>query len=157
MPENDPAHSAQILGGERLRLKQFLAALLSQVEDQATDVEQNLNQLLPEVKEGLTGAQDLAQLEEILRELVRAGVARQSPAQLEAALTAALELAWRGERSQAQAREKALERCIAELVQAARLGTALGRQALLTEGLAAARDVVSDEADAHAASGTSRE
>ncbi|BCV25422.1 MAG TPA: hypothetical protein GXX50_11155 [Firmicutes bacterium] len=143
MPEKDSAPQAPVLGGERLRLKQFLAALLSQVEDQATGVEQNLSQLLPEVKEGITEAQNQAQLEVLLSELVRAGPAGESPAQLEAALTAALELAWREERSRAQAREKALEHCIAELVHAARLGTGLKRQAQLTEGLAAARERVS--------------
>ena len=51
-------------------------------------------------------------------------------------------MSWREERSWAQAREQALEKAVSNLLQAAWLGTALKRQAVLTEGLMAARGLV---------------
>lgn len=145
MDENEPLQSAQATAGERLRLKQLLTKLQALVEDQTTQVEQSLAQLLPQVGEGVASAQRNAELEALLSELVRE--ARQGPsrAQVAAALAAGLELAWEEEQAQAQARERALEQCVAELTQATRIATGLRRQALLTEGLAAALATLSGE------------
>ncbi|MDK2855932.1 MAG: hypothetical protein PWQ41_1023 [Bacillota bacterium] len=139
MPMSEALENVGMLAGERLRLKQLLTKLLADVSDQATQVEQNLNLLLPEVGEGITSAQNSAELEAVLRELARLPA---GAPQLEETLAAALGTAWEEERAQAQSREKALEQCVAQLVRAVRLSTVLKRQAFITDGLARARALV---------------
>ncbi|MFY9188050.1 MAG: hypothetical protein WAO22_02200 [bacterium] len=141
MTQENPVPPAALSGGQRLRLKQILNDIIDQLSDQLTQIEQTLTQGMPDLAVGLSSARNMRELEAVLRELlVRQGGERKDV--LQEALTAATAMSWQEERSWAQARERALEQGVASLLQAAWLGTALKRQALLTEGLMAAKVLV---------------
>ena len=142
MSEENPLRlEAGISGGQRLRLKQLLNDVIDQLTDQLTQIEQNISQGLPDLAVGLSSARNMRELEAILREL-SSPQANYPKGLAKEALTSAAAMSWREERSWAQAREQALEKGVANLLQAAWLGTALKRQALLTDGLTAAKKLV---------------
>lgn len=132
---------AGISGSQRLQLKQILNDIIDQLTDQLTQIEQTISQGLPDLASGLSSAKSIRELEATLKELLlpQANYHKQLAQE---ALTAAAAVSWREERSWAQAREQALEKGVANLLQAAWLGTALKRQAVLTEGLMIAKGLV---------------
>ena len=139
--DNQLQLEAGISGSQRLRLKQMLNSIIDQLTDQLTQVEQTISEGLPDLVVGLSNAKSMRELKTILRELLspQANYRKQLAKE---ALTSAAAMSWREERSWAQAREQALEKGVADLLQAAWLGTALKRQAVLTDGLMAAKELV---------------
>jgi hypothetical protein len=144
--ENQLQLEAGISGSQRLCLKQLLNSIIDQLTDQLTQVEQTINQGLPDLAVSLSSAKNMRELDAVLKELsssqanCRKRLAKET-------LTLAAAMSWREERSWAQAREQALEKGVANLLQAAWLGTALKRQAVLTEGLMAAKEMVDSGED----------
>lgn len=142
MPEENRVQTeAAISGSQRMRLKQILNSVIDQLTDQLTQVEQTISQGLPDLAVGLTSARNMRELEAILKQL-RLPQPDSGKKPVREALISAAAMSWRDERSWAQAREQALEKGVANLLQAAWLGSALKRQAVLTEGLMAARELM---------------
>ncbi|MGI6129740.1 MAG: hypothetical protein ACOYEO_06580 [bacterium] len=137
---------AGISGGQRLHLKQLLSEAIDQLTDQLIQIEQSISQGLPELAAGLSSARNMRELESLLKELTTPQANYPQEFATEA-LTSAAAMSWREERSWAQAREQALEKGVANLLQAAWLGTALKRQTMLTEGLIAAKRMVDNRKD----------
>ncbi|NLY50436.1 MAG: hypothetical protein GX062_05485 [Firmicutes bacterium] len=141
MPEQDVKGQAQGAAGVRLYLNQRLTRLRAQVEDQVAQVEQGVNQLLPDLASSIRSAQDNEQIAIMLRELQR-GLPDIVSGQLRAVLAEAYQLSWRQERVLAQSKQQALERCVLSLMQAIQAEADLVRQAQLTEGLAQAEKML---------------
>ena len=132
------AIEAGISGAQRLRLKQLLNDAVNQLSDQLTQIEQNIAQCLPDLGAGLTNARNMRELESLLKELVSAETVFEYTLGIEA-IGSAAKMSWQEERSFAQAREQALHKSVANLLQATWLGTMLKKQSLLTEGLIATK------------------
>ncbi len=146
MPKNQPKSLPELSGSQRLHLKQMLSEIVDQLVDQQTQIEQTISQGLPDLAVGLSSAGKMRELETMLRELSSSqGNYRKELAK--EALTSAAAMSWREERSWAQAREQALEKGVANLLQAAWLGTALKRQAVLTEGLTVVKGLLDHKED----------
>ncbi|NMA54924.1 MAG: hypothetical protein GX952_03195 [Firmicutes bacterium] len=140
MSKSNPATVAGVSGGQRLYLKQMLNDVIDQLNKQLTGIEQTIALAIPGLAEGLNSTANMRELETVLSELLQCDDREQVLADT---LASASALSWQEERAWAQARERVLEQAVANLLQAVWLGTALKRQAVLTEGLTCAQRMIS--------------